>query len=181
MQTDFHINVTIDDYRAFLSFVQTRARSAISRGRNPTLSRLLTFFIWMGIGLALSLLVNAFGEQVHLPSAIGAAITVFTIVVSMIYWQMKKIQDQMMPQSDGALLGSHQYQVREEALHIQSSFGATQLAWQGIKSLEETSTHFFLFIDRSVGFILPKRSFATESQQNNFKSAVIERCGSTKL
>lgn len=180
MQTDIHTDVTIDDYRAFLLFVQTRARSAISRGRNPTLSRLLTFFVWMGISLVLSFLVNAFGGRVHLPSAIGAAVIVFTIVVSLIYWHMKKLQDQMLPQPGGAVLGSHLYQVRDDALHIQSSFGATQLAWRGIKSLEETSTHFFLFIDRSVGFILPKRSFADESQQSHFKSAVTERCGSTR-
>ncbi|MCS6286950.1 MAG: YcxB family protein [Nitrospira sp.] len=180
MHTDLHINVTLDDYRAFLSFVQTRAKNATSQGNNPILARSLTFFVWMGIGIAFLLLVNNLGGRIHLPSAIGAAVLVFIIVVSMIYWHMKKLQDQMLPQPDGAVLGSHLYQVREDALHVRSSFGTTQLAWRGIKSLEETPTHFFLFIDRSVGFILPKRSFATESQQNNFKSAVIERCGSTK-
>jgi hypothetical protein len=177
MQTDIHIEVNLDDFRAFLSFVQTRAKNTTSRGGNPILARLLTFFVWMGTGLALSLLVNAFGGRVHLPSAIGAAVLVLTIFVSMIYSRMKRLQDQMLPQPDGAVLGGHLYQIRDDALHIHSSYGATQLAWRGIKSLEETPTHFFLFIDQSVGFILPKRSFAGESQQNHFKSAVTERCG----
>jgi len=180
MHTDLRIDVTLDDYRAFLSFVQTKAKDATSQGSNPILARSLTFFVWMGIGIAFLLLVNNLGGRIHLPSAIGAAVLVFTIVVSMIYWHMKKLQDQMLPQPDGAVLGSHLYQVREDALHIRSSFGATQLTWSGIKSLEETPTHFFLFIDRSVGFILPKRSFAGESQQSIFRSTVTERCGSTR-
>ena len=180
MQTDLHIDVTLDDYRAYLSFLQTRAKNTTSQGRSPILTRFLTFFVSMSIGMVLLLLVNTLGGRIHLPSAIGAALLVFMIVVSVIYWHMKKLHDQMLPQPNGAVLGNHLYQVREEALHIRSSYGATQLAWSGIKSFEETSTHFFLFIDRSIGFILPKRSFAGEFQQNHFRSVVTERCGSTR-
>lgn len=174
MPTDFRIEVTLDDYRALLAFVQTRARSATFRGTNPTIARLLTFMTWMGIGIALAILASTFGGQIHLPSAIGAAILILTAF----YWQMKKLQDQMLPQPDGAVLGSHLYQIREDGIHVQSSYGAMHLVWQGIKSLEETPTHFFLFIDRSVGFVLPKRSFAGESQLHYFKATVTERCGS---
>jgi protein-S-isoprenylcysteine O-methyltransferase Ste14 len=176
MQTDLHIDVTLDDYRAFLSFMQTRATHTLAQEGNPFLPKILMFLIAIVLGITLLFLVNAFGGHIHLPSAIGAAVLVLVIVVSMVYWQMRRLQDQMLPQPEGSVLGSHLYKIREDAIHIHSSYGTTQLSWRGIKSLEETPRHFFLFIDRSVAFILPKHSFAGESQQNQFRSAVNERC-----
>lgn len=177
MQIDLHIDVQIGDYLDFVSFVRKRATLAASQNQNPSLRRLLTFTISFLIGMAILVLVNFGGGKIHLPSAIGAAVVTFSIVVSIIYWQLKKLQNDTLPQPGGYILGNHLYQVRDDAIHINSSNITTQLDWRAVMGLEETPAHFFLFIDRSVAFILPKRSFADESVKAQFKAMVTERCG----
>jgi len=175
MQIDLHIDVQINDYLAFVSFV--RERSATDASPNPHLRRLVTFIISFLIGATMLVLLNLFGGKIHLPSAIGAAVVTFSIVLSVMYWQLKKLQKNTLPQPDGSVLGNHLYQICDDAIIITSSYGTTKLIWRAVKSLEETPTHFFLFIDRSVAFILPKRSFADESVKSQFTAIVTERCG----
>lgn len=176
MQIDLHIEVQISDYLNFVSFVRKRSSTAASQNRNPSLRRLLTFTISFLISMTILVLLNLFGGKIHLLSAIGAAVVTFLIVVSVIYWQLKKLQNYMLPQPGGSVLGNHLYQFRDDAIHINSSNITTQLDWRAVMGLEETSAHFFLFIDRSVACILPKRSFADESVKAQFKAMVTERC-----
>lgn len=168
---ELQVDLQITDYRAFLSFLRARARAAKSRDRK------VIFIISFFIGIATVFLVKGFGGQIHMPSAIGGAVFTSLVIVTVIFWEQKKSQDYLSPQPGGSLLGNHLYQIRDDAIHVNSSCGTTQLVWSAVKSLEETPIHFFLFIDRSVAFILPKRSFADESVKAQFKAIVAERCG----
>ena len=94
------------------------------------------------IGISIFLLVKFFGCEIHLPSAIGAAVVTFAIVVSVIYWQLKKFQNYTLPQPGGSVLGNHHYQILDEGIHIDSAYGTIRLLWTAVKSLEETPNHF---------------------------------------
>lgn len=50
---DLSIDATLDDYRAFLSFIQARATHALAQHRNPFLTKGLTSLICVALGIAL--------------------------------------------------------------------------------------------------------------------------------
>jgi uncharacterized membrane protein len=176
MQIALRTDVQMKDYLDFISFVRNRSVMVTSQNRTPFIRRLVTFIISLLIGIGVAVSINLFGGKIHLPSAIGAAVLTFVIVVSVIYWQLKKFQNDTLPQPGGSVLGNHLYQFHDDAIHINAPYGTTQLVWRAVMSLEETPAHFFLFIDRSVAFILPKRSFADESAEAQFKAMVTEQC-----
>lgn len=176
MYSSLQVELGIDDYRAFLSFVQTKGRTDARQNASPLLAKLTRFLIGTGVGVVIMVSVNALGGMVHVPSAVGATLLTLAIVLSTIYHQFQKLQASMEPQPGGAVIGIHHYECKDDGLHITSPYGTTHLAWRGIQRLEETSTHFFILIDRCIGFIVPKRSFPGEAQQAQFKDLLATRC-----
>ncbi len=175
MQIDLTVEVTREDNRALVSFVQKQARKKHSRWKDQSLNLLF----WIGVGLVTSFLVNYSGSRMHLPSAIGAAVVVLAVLVSYLFWYTRKLQTHMLPEAGGIILGRHSYQFRNGGIFVASPHSTSQLTWSGIKSLEETQAHFFLMMDKCVGCIFPKRAFAGDSHAVEFKAMIIQQLGSS--
>jgi uncharacterized membrane protein len=138
MQIALRTDVQMKDYLDFISFVRNRSVMVTSQNRTPFIRRLVTFIISLLIGIGVAVSINLFGGKLHLPSAIGAAVLTFVLVVSVIYWQLKKFQNDTLPQPGGSVLGNHLYQFHDDTIHINSPYGTTQLVWRAVMSLEET-------------------------------------------
>ena len=173
MELDLTVNVTTDDYRAYIRFVQEQAKKTMSKGENAVRTKFLSLLFWVFVGLTLTFLANWSGNPIHLPSAIGSAVIITVICLTKVWWHSKRLQDHMMPEQDGIILGEHHYHFRNQSIDVKSRYGNSVLQWECVKSIEETPTHLFLLLDRYCGYILPKRAFDGEVVIANFKAQVL--------
>ncbi len=177
MELSLTVDVTADDYREYLRFVQHKAKLAMSKDGGTIPTRFLNMLIWIFIGLALTLLANWAEIPIHFPSVIGSAIIAFVICFTQIWWYSKRFQEHVMPEPDGIILGKHQYHFRHANIEVQSQYVNSVLQWKSVKSIEETQKCLFLILDRCHGYILPKRAFTGEIAIANFKAQVLEQIG----
>ena len=152
-----------------MAYAQKQAKQAIQQGSLIN-TRLASLLIGIGIGLGITVIANDPQSRVHVPSAIGAALLSFVVYAGLVWWHMTRLQEHMLPEPGGAILGLHRYRFSDDGIHVDSSQGTTLLEWAAIRSLEEAPSHFFLMLDRCYGCILPKAVFADAKSAASFKS-----------
>jgi len=177
MELNLTVDVTADDFREYLRFAQDKAKLAMSKSGGAVQTKFLNMLIWMFIGLALTLLANWSEIPIHFPSVIGSAIVAFIVCFTQIWWYSKKLQEHMLPEQDGIILGRHQYHFRHANIEVRSQYVNSVFQWKSVRSIEETQLCLFLILDRCHGLILPKRTFAGETTIANFKAQVLEQIG----
>lgn len=68
------------------------------------------------------------------------------------------------------LLCEHTIGISPEWLSEKTSVNENKAAWMTLKSLEEDSEYLFLFLDRLVAHVIPKRAFASPHEADMFLS-----------
>jgi hypothetical protein len=168
---EIHTTLTIDDYKAYLKWIQKRAAKAARRPILPYKSGL--FWLSVLILVILMLLAPLTGLGMGWFIVLGLGFAVLTIVLMV--EQSKAIQEQMMPAAGGATLGDRRYIFGEEELSVSTYTIATTLSWSAVWSVEETDEHFFLMLDSIVAQIVPKRAFESPARIDEFREFVTNK------
>jgi len=77
-------------------------------------------------------------------------------------------QRRIRPSDDGASLGIRTFKLVDEGLLERSRHHEHLTRWSGIRGVDETKNHIFVFIDNCQAHIIPKRGFAEDTQCKTF-------------
>ena len=151
-----HSSITEADYLAFSkNVVRTTRRSG---------GRVKFFLMAMALGAVTGFLVPRLSIFFHAPSfAIGVLIGMFWLL-----WVLRMQSAKMRPQNDGIILGQLELILENEGLRHRSARHESFFQWQAVRRIDETKNHIFIMVDRVAGIIVPRRSFASSTEQQQF-------------
>ncbi|MFI5203308.1 MAG: YcxB family protein [Flavobacteriales bacterium] len=72
----------------------------------------------------------------------------------------------------GVVLGPRKYVLSEDRFSQESEKAQSSVIWSSVLSLKESSSYYFLFVDKAAAFIIPKRHFATKADEDKFISFI---------
>ncbi len=98
--------------------------------------------------------------------AIGVAVGAF-LALSALLWALR-VWIRRLPRDDGATLGEHTLEVGEEGFHVEGRSGRSFVKWSAVVEVRETSNHVFLFVDRMLAYVVPKRAFPSGAECASF-------------
>ena len=155
-----NIQIQIDpaDYTQFVRHV-TCACSDARYGR-----KLARFLYALLIGLAAGFFASRAGVGLHFFSIlIGAAAGVFWLY-TLVKFQMRGLH----PSPDGMIRTPQELQISPDGVRVRARHFELFYRWEAVKSIDETSEHIFIMVDRIAGFIVPKRVFASKTEPDEF-------------
>lgn len=82
-----------------------------------------------------------------------------------------------LPREDGATLGPHELSLDEAGLRVTGRSGHSFVAWPAIVEIRETGDHLFLYVDRMMAYVVPKRAFASPAECASFAEFARARAG----
>lgn len=85
------------------------------------------------------------------------------------------IQTKKLPSDNGTILGRKKFIVTDEGLIEESENNKNLQKWKGIRSVETNNNSVFIFIDSIAAYIIPKRFFKDEIEQQNFIRIISEK------
>jgi hypothetical protein len=68
----------------------------------------------------------------------------------------------------GPFLAPTDYRLSADGLHWQNHRGEGRIAWHAVLEVDQTASHIYLFVDRAMAHVLPKRCFASEAAAQDF-------------
>lgn len=105
--------------------------------------------------------------------AIGIAVGAF-VAISALLWALR-LWVRRLPRDDGATLGEHTLEVDEDGFHVEGRSGRAFVKWSAIVEVRETNEHLFLFVDRMLAYVVPKRAFTSADECAAFADYVRAR------
>ncbi|MBI3201482.1 MAG: YcxB family protein [Myxococcales bacterium] len=166
MQLEF--DLTRDDYAA-LTFARSPGTVA-TRKRWLLLAGLLSL-----VALLMALLTFLTGGTAWLDDApllrpllylIGGSLGAFALVSALVAGL--RLWVRRLPRDDGATLGRHQIELCEEGFHVEGRSGRAFVRWSAVVELLEVEAHVFLYVDRMMAYVIPKRAFASPGECARF-------------
>jgi hypothetical protein len=151
-----------EDWKAFCRFVARRAW----KSRFP-----LSLLVIAVIAIALGLAFAGFGFELDAASYFAGLAAGVILLVSL----SQLLARQMRPAEDGYVLGSQQIDVNDAGLRVISRRHEALFHQDAIRGLEVADKHIFVMADRNAGIIVPRRSFASEAEREQFVSEVRRR------
>lgn len=109
----------------------------------------------------------------HWPSALGGILTVTLTFIVLQKQRMRQVQ----PAEKGYVLGSKRAVLLAQGVQLSGEGYELTIQWKAIRRMSETPEHLFLWVDRSVGFCLPKRAFTGESTKAAFVAELRKNTG----
>ncbi len=136
-----------------------------------------SYFIWIFrlacIPIILILLWSSFQPPIHITNIIiSVGILAYFFTQTDFYIKYKFIK---YIRNHPSAIGKRVYEIRPEGLFVKDEYGDGIRYWKLFKKLQETETHLFLFIGPHQAYILPKRAFASETEQKSWISAFREK------
>ncbi|MGF7050838.1 hypothetical protein J2T13_005389 [Paenibacillus sp. DS2015] len=86
------------------------------------------------------------------------------------YFAYKRIKQRIkkLLEDNKGILGVHEIEITNEELKWRNSVTEGSTKWEGINSIEEDKDYFYIFIDKIMAHIIPKRTFTTQVDMNRF-------------
>ena len=72
----------------------------------------------------------------------------------------------------GAFLRPYELTLSPDGITMASAGERLEFHWSAFLKAQETSTHFFLYVDRAIAYIIPKRVFASATEERQFAEFV---------
>ena len=175
--------VTPDDFLAYMMFVGDKARY----GQRYRHMLLLVGSLLLGLVLACGIWFGAFpvGDALSwLPAFAGFAV----VVEAMLYATAGPIYRARVRQSvrqrlgaspSSTFLGPHRLDATPEALLSEGAQVRSTLAWDALRTVEETPDHLFLVLGASQALIVPKRDLPS-ADLRAFTAAVADGMGAAR-
>lgn len=164
----FEVNIEKNDYRGFFKAIQSYARTGSYDKKNSVKSSLFNILVGMCFGVVLVFGFKEFGQQVHWPSLITGAASVFFVII----YYAKRHTSRLMPRHQGVLLGKHDFIVSESGLIDRATSYESKATWNAFVSLQETEQHFFLLLDTCAGYIIPKSQLSSQKQIDDLREFI---------
>lgn len=101
--------------------------------------------------------------------AISSILYIFIFAVIM-YFSLARSKS--IPKDNGSFLGKKVYVFSEEYISFSDKDSDGRLQWNAIKSLEEDSKAFYLYLDTIMTLLIPKRYFVDKSEEQAFRNYV---------
>jgi hypothetical protein len=170
MQVD--VDLTEADFQAFV-----RRVCAL-----PWYLRLLRFTAWVmfGVGTGLVALVAIRlwvrpALDTSRASELGLFLVIALAMVGALLLYFRRWRRQITPSRNGVVLGRHTLQLADEGIRDTTALTESLTRWAAVQSLTDTPQHLFIMLDVGVGFIVPKRSFASSAALAQFQEQVSQR------
>lgn len=77
-----------------------------------------------------------------------------------------------LPEDNKGILGVHELEVTEDAISWKNNVTASSVKWDAINSFEEDKDYFYIFLDKIMAHIIPKRIFTSQNEMNIFKDQI---------
>ena len=136
---------TPDDWRAFVRFVETRARTSHRRK------------FWVGLvasavasALAIAFATGAFGSS-------SAYALMFGVAAVALSWDTAVRSRRVAAVLPDSWLGPASYELRDDGIAMTTRTGSSLVEWRAVKTVDETSDHLFVRLDQITSHVLPKR------------------------
>jgi len=155
-------SLTREDYWQFNLFFMKRKRGY----------RIAPIIAAVIVGTALVLIGLNFGDPpipiwfIALTSAGGAGFVGAWTFVCRHYMLRRAVR--RLPAEDGALLGEYTLKIGPEGISGKSATTESSIRWIGVREIAENANYFYLFIDKHVAMIVPKRVFADPTDATEF-------------
>jgi hypothetical protein len=163
-------NISQKDFEAYQHYVVAALSSGTAPGKQK-FSYLNFCFLVIYAAYFVFLLEFYGGEHQSFDWVTGGT-AAFPFLVLIIYFLVVSARQMRsyMPLENGVVLGSHIYEVGESGIGEQAKSYSSFTEWGAVKSLAVNQDHIYLFLDTMVAHIIPKRSFADQTEENEFVS-----------
>ncbi len=160
------VNLTKNDYKYFTKSIQQYLRTGKYDGSGANKSRIKTLLGGMILGIPLGLGFKYFGYNLHWPSML---VTIILMAALLVYF-LKKFQNKLLPKHEGIFVGTHNFCFSDSCVIDKTSLIETKAVWSSFVSYQETNDYFFLLMDTSMGFIIPKREIGSREIEKDLRS-----------
>ena len=153
------IDITREDYADFnkFHFFKTKLKRTIIIGATTL--------------LILQLLIRR--DQLNLTFSVFSSILFVSIYIFMIYRGLNKTKN--IPAKNGSILGQKVMEFSLDKICYKTTNSEGSSDWTTIKKLEESSKAFYLYMDTNLAMVVPKRVFKDKSEEDAFKSLVVQK------
>ena len=161
---EINIDLTRDDYADFNKywFLKKELKKRI--------------YLLIIVAFFLPLVINGgrpFDLMTYLITVIIAGLVFGLIYFGGMTLAMKRIKK--LPSDNGSILGIKKFMITDEGLIEESESNKNLQKWKSIKSVETNKNSVFIFVDKIAAYIIPKRFFKDETEQQNFIKTIEER------
>ena len=99
------------------------------------------------------------------------------LIALSVYLPLRHTRKIFEPVPNGNTLGRRNYDFSPDGIDVSHEHFSSQYQWSSIVDFVESDNYFFLFIDSTAAFIIPKRAFETAEELASFEKLVIETSG----
>jgi len=157
--------ITIEDFRTFCAAISTLAPKVPES--NPGRRRAFFVLVWIAMVLLDLAVIRVTDGPVREYFLFGGLLVFPFLVFFVLYYAHARRA--LEPLASGDALGPKSYDLTDDSIVVVSRHSVYTLRWTGILSVEETPHHLFLFTDRCMALIVPKRSFDSPAAIAEFK------------
>lgn len=163
-----NVHLTEQDWRAFRKHLRASVRVPSSPSRH-----ILEVLGWAALGVLLLVLQRRFGV-LNLDTLVPALAIAVIIIGCFVYFLARSLRP-IWPDPDGPVLGSHVFELAGDGFRDMTTAYESRFAYAALRSIDTTSDHIFVLIDHASGYIVPRRSFASESACAEFLAELTRR------
>ncbi|WP_028581885.1 YcxB family protein [Desulfogranum japonicum] len=166
----FKTTITQNDFKAFQKVAAQN--SGIESGKKSFFKNLA---IWFVIGVITVILLNLFkfkNIEFHYITSIVTSLVMFAIIIFVLY----KNTNRMLPFTNGAILGEHEYIFSDEEIIDQRGKHKFCSTYDSILKIVETDNNLFLFIDKIAGYLINKDSISSEFSPDEISKFLRGKC-----
>lgn len=107
------------------------------------------------------------------PSVIVVSMPVSTAAGFLLMIYITKKQAMGLPDKKEGLIGEHIFEIGKSGFKEITSVSRGSVSWNGVKSIMENEEYIFIFKDKMMGHIIPKRAFSSPEEAKEFYNKAI--------
>jgi hypothetical protein len=166
------ISIAENDFLEFYRFSLKSAKSRTEKKAKANFAVLLFSSIAVGIVFSVVLKYFNLSFRIFTPSVIVSVVVIVFIFLIFLFLSLKKMHRNTMPRKDGVIMGSQSLEINDEGVCLEKDGYSSFVKWKKVVSFEESASNFYIFIDTTAAYIVPKRCLEPEDAQAEFCSFV---------
>lgn len=163
--------ITANDYLSLLKFVRRHVSGGKNSKFSSTANFIFTVLISGVVGYLGASLARRYGIKLHYSTILAT----FIFTVALFIFFSKIYVKKLLPRKDGVLLGSHEYEFTDTHFIDVAASYETRMKWDAFLAYRETQTHYFLFVDTAMAYILPKQYIDSPETESDLKRVLSEK------
>jgi hypothetical protein len=161
-----HVQTTPADSFAY----QRSARNSVGVGSYQSVGVLAWIVLLLALAFGPDLLITRVG--MNRPVAVVLSLFMGTLPILFVQYFASHDIARRVHDPKGLFLRPHQISVSSKGVSFQSEVADLKYDWRAFRRLEETPAHFFLYVDGTIAYVVPKRDFASAEDAARFGATV---------